>query len=752
MNSSTLQVVFAGLPIRALAINAMVGAMQFLGAQATPVPIIHLSIISSVDSSVIAGARIVGLNGAVVATTSTDGRFQLRRPSATIELTISALGFQLQRIVVGPTAPDSMWIILTAVVVGLPDLVVVTTDPLVRSGSSEWVVDGSATRLMPAAVEPDPFRVLRLVPAVSFSSVLSGRPLIRGVDADDAGYVIDGHEVINLFHIGRFFSAFPALGVGHLTVATQPTDLSIGRTTSGRIAIAGFDWSDEARSQIQYGLGAWSGRTGWQGDKVRGAFAGRTIQGALSGTADDGSSVKLNLWDGYGRIDVGPTDRPVSVTVFRSVDRVVDNDPDESLTGTPAGLDWGNLLVGASTRLIESKSLAVNVRASYSDHFENATGIPGRSTVLDVDNLIRRVGGAFDARAKLGQSATALRFGGELFGRTLRNRVVPQDTTRVPAIDVDREDIELAGFAGIETTIGVTTARIGARVDAMAGRAAFQPRLSLSVPLDERSWVSGGIGRSARLTHLLSDSRTEPKVAYYDLWLAANDTIPIATSDNVSLEIGWRTDHGAFRLGGFASHGRGQMDLAPEVTVQRGQESLVRIGDLRGWGLEAEVTVGDVSGRWTGQLSYALGWSERRWQEGWVPWINDRRQLLRASGLWRPHPKLALSATIDAGTGAPYTPIVGFDTSGGGLRTIYGVENSARGRFGVRLDLSAERTFSGPAGTDISLGLSVINLGLGDQAPREATIMGLEGGVPFGGSEPLFGAFPVPSLLLRVFF
>ena len=104
------------------------------------------------------------------------------------------------------------------VIGNLPDLIAIETDPMVRTGGSEWIVNGAATRAVPAAVEPDAFRVLRLVPAVSFSSILSARPLIRGIDADDAGFAIDGHEVINLFHIGRFFSAFPALGVGKVSI------------------------------------------------------------------------------------------------------------------------------------------------------------------------------------------------------------------------------------------------------------------------------------------------------------------------------------------------------------------------------------------------------------------------------------------------------------------------------------------------------------------------------------------------------
>ncbi|MEZ4379044.1 MAG: hypothetical protein R3B35_12250 [Gemmatimonadales bacterium] len=724
-----------------------------LGAQSAERSLIHVAVITSTDSAPIRSAHARTAAGATLARTGADGWMRLARPDSTLRLTVVAIGFRPAALTLDRTTPDSIRIILDEAVVGLPELVAVTIDPLVRRGSSEWVIDGAATRLMPSAVEPDPFRVLRLTPAVSFSSVLSGRPLIRGGDADDAGYAIDGHEVINLFHLGRFFSAFPALGVGRLAVATQPTDIGIGRTTSGRIGIEGVEWVDGMRPEIQYGLGAWSGRAGWTGSAARGVVVGRTIEGALSGTADDGANVSLGIWDGYGRVEVGSADRPVTLTAFRSVDRIVDRDPDNALTDDPAGLDWGNLVLGASTELVRRDGMALTARASLSDHFENASRIPGRSTIVDVDNAIRRVGGAVDALARLGTSSVILRFGGEFFTRTLRNTIRPADPSRIPAIDIDRTDTELAGFAGIETVIGSTALEVGTRVDATAGRTALQPRLTFSRMLGLRTWIAGGVGRSARLLHLISDARTEPRIAYYDLWLAATDTIPTATADQFSLEVGWRTDRAAFRVGGFASHARGMLDLVPETLAREGVPSLIRTGALRAWGLEAEATLGHATGKWTAQLSYTLGWSDRQWAEGWVPWVNDRRHLLRASGLWRPHPKLSLAATLDAGSGVPYTPIAGFDAlPGGGVRTRYGAENSARGRVGARIDLSGERTFGGPAGTELSIGLSVSNLGLGDQAPREPVIRGFAAGVPIPGSEPLFGAYPIPSLLFRVRF
>src|SRR5690606_4717183 len=151
-------------------------------------------------------------------------------------------------------------------------------------------------------------------------SIRSSRPLIRGVDADDTGFSIDGHEVVNLYHIGRSFSGFPAIAAQQVSVATQPARIDIGHTTSGRVEIAGLEWQPTQLSEIQYGLGACSGVTGWQGETGAAFLAMRTIAGSVARDAIASQGNDLNIQDLYGRFDL-KFGIPVTLTVFRSLGR-----------------------------------------------------------------------------------------------------------------------------------------------------------------------------------------------------------------------------------------------------------------------------------------------------------------------------------------------------------------------------------------------------------------------------------------------
>src|SRR5690606_11672587 len=144
-----------------------------------------------------------------------------------------------------------------------------------------WVIDATVVEAAPPAVEPDVLRALALAPSVSFSSIRSSRPLIRGIDADDTGFSIDGHEVVNLYHIGRSFAGFPQIAAEQVAVTSQPTRVDIGHTTSGRVEIRGLEWETDRGSELHYGLGAWSAMTGWSGGSVRAVLAGRTVAGSV---------------------------------------------------------------------------------------------------------------------------------------------------------------------------------------------------------------------------------------------------------------------------------------------------------------------------------------------------------------------------------------------------------------------------------------------------------------------------------------
>jgi hypothetical protein len=703
---------------------------------------------STPDGTPVAGALLQWVADSVRYRSDHQGRFAIPRAAAT--LTIRAIGFLPRRVVVANTAPDTLTITLTPAALGLPDLIATNPNPLIRSGGSEWRVDGTATRVTPVAVEPDPFRILRLVPAVTFSSFLSARPLLRGFDADDAGFSIDGHEAINLFHLGRMFSAFPALGVGAVRVSTEPTDLAMGNTTSGHIAIDGLDWADGQRPELQYGLGAWSARAGWRRESSSGVLVGRTVQGAATGIAAAGStSLSLNLYDVYGRFDLGGPTRPLRLTVFRSLDKVTDADPDDGTT--PALLDWDNLILGATAHLMATARSRVTARVSYTSHTETADDIPGRGTSVDVENNLRRLGVTVDGRFDVA-SHFALRVGGDIVRRDLSNRLSPADPRHIPATTTDLLDTESALFGGIETGTDRVTLATGLRVDHAAGVASAQPRASLRAALGAHTWGSLGAGRASTLLHLVSDARTEPKLAYYDIWLPTDSATPAATTDNLTVDLGWQRGAAAFRIGGYLAGGKGQLDFGPIELATRDTPTLLRTGHTRTRGIEAEAIIGTPDAPWSGQLSYSMAWSDRDWGNGWVPWINDRRHVFRAAGVWRPSPRLFFSAGLEIASGLPYTPWLAVDSSGSEPRPVYGAENSARGRAVARLDLSVEKSFRGLFGTDMAVGFTVLNIAVGDQAPREPLPPRSFAGRTRTASQTMFTGVPVPSLLLRVMF
>src|SRR5690606_9024710 len=112
-----------------------------------------------------------------------------------------------------------------------------------------------------------------------------------------------------------------------------------------------------------------------------------------------------------------------------------------------------------------------------------------------------------------------------------------------------------------------------------------------------------------------SDSRSEPKVAYYDVWLpAGQDGAEAAVVDHAAAELAWRANKATFRLGVFGARGDGQADLVPEGAA--GLSTSVRSGELQVWGGELEMRTASMQDRWSGQATYTLTRSRRNWGDG----------------------------------------------------------------------------------------------------------------------------------------
>ena len=259
----------------------------------------------------------------------------------------------------------------------------------------------------------------------------------------------------------------------------------------------------------------------------------------------------------------------------------------------------------------------------------------------------------------------------------------------------------------------------GVRAEALSGRnwAALSPRLSVKYLATPNVALTAGAGR---VTQWMQSLAGDGALRYFDIWIASDSFIPVATAWHYVVGMERRLAVGSVRLEGFVK----QYDRVLEANWsedpgRRGDEFF----DARGlsYGL-------DVLARWQpatgagGWMSYSYGMSSRsrngvRWAPG-----HDRRHELDLVGTM-PLARYRLGAHFGLATGTPYTPITGeivrrvYDPSrdrwGTGdprlrLEPLGGERNSRRFPVNHRLDLDASREFL-YRGATIAPYLSLVN-------------------------------------------
>lgn len=700
------------------------------------------------DGHAIGGAEIRMVSTRATATSDSRGRFVI--PGAAGDTVVTtAIGFRPDTTVI-PSVGGNLVIRLATAAVTLSDLVAGpgADQSLGVGAGGSWRIDASAAKLMPVAVEPDAFRILQLVPAISFSSLLSARPLIRGVDADDAGVDLNGFEVVNMYHVGRIISAFPSLAAKSVELNLQPMSAAAGRSTSGRIGIEGRMEHGDAAPTVQYGFGAVSAATGWDGP-VSGWATGRSVRGSVLNGAATAGELPFGFEDFYlGMKTSTPSLPSLELTVFHSSDRI------GSESETDAYLRWRNDLIGGKWNALRSNRLALNVTASYSRHYERGEELEARGDDVDVLNEFTRIGTATTAVWTPGYRGLTVSMGAEVGMRRIVNLITPDtDAPRVPSADRRLDRAEYGGYVEMVGKTAPVEWRIGMRVDGTSQVSSLQPRASARIRTSERSWVGVGLGRATRLQHIVSDARTEPKLAYYDIWLPAGvEGIPAATLNHATLEVGRELRSGRLRAGVFGAVGDGVIDLQlPEVAFDPAVP--YRFGRVRLGGVDADIRIANSSGAGIA-ISYAYTISQRNWGEGWTPWIHERRHQVRAAGLFRPPLGTVFSGTVELGSGYRYTPIVGFAVpvppSRPAFTRLFGVENSAVGPWTLRVDVALVKPFGGPFGLAMEAGMSITNANFGETSSRFATSEGGSGGTLPRATTAKGPTLPaIPSLVLR---
>jgi hypothetical protein len=625
----------------------------------------------------------------------------------------------------------------------------------------------ASARGVPPAIETDVFRALSLVPAVSFSTPLSARPVIRGYDAGEASVRIDGFEVLNLYHLGRVFSAFPADAASQVSLATAPSSVTTGGTLSGTVDVTGQDGEpghlNGGLDLSLASLAAWAG--GGHG-ATHGFAAFRAIHFSVINAIKPGS-VPYDFQDFYANTLFSHNGRPAArITAFASRDHLFDRD-----LGT--GMDWSNLLLGIRWPILDDGQRTASLWASANRFAEDAADVPARATRLNLRNRFDRL--AAGADGTLQGPATRLAFGFSAGMRSIANRIAPLSGAEFPATDIVGRRLAWNAYAEVTGTLGLASLQGGIRMDAAGATRAWEPRARLAVPLGPGAALGAAVGRTAMLYHLVSDPHSEPDLAFYDFWLSAGEGgVPVPVIDHGTIDLDIARGSLAGRLALFASLGRGLVELRPASDQRPEVNTPFRYGRSRGSGLELQLALRGDSVRANAlSVSYVLSRAQRDWDGQWVPWSLDRRHLFRLDARRSFGKHWSASVAFEAMSGPPLTPVDGVlivglpDPTGHGVTRdsglglgpayVYGEENSARSSGTVRLDLAARYTFPGPGKSRMTLGFSVLNAGFGPVAPLRPNDAGFDpsdSGVLHGRVryERVFDLPAVPSLTLRIEF
>jgi hypothetical protein len=242
----------------------------------------------------------------------------------------------------------------------------------------------------------------------------------------------------------------------------------------------------------------------------------------------------------------------------------------------------------------------------------------------------------------------------------------------------------------------------GLRAEALSSRhwAALSPRVSVKVFATPTLALTAGAGR---VTQWMQSLAGDGPLRYFDIWIASDSFIPVATAWQYVAGVERRRDAASIRVEAFLKHyDRVLQANWSDDPSRRGDEFFLATGKSYG---------ADVFARWqptsgaSGWISYSYGLSSRT-RDGvtWAPG-HDRRHDVDAFVAWR-MAKYRLGAHFGFATGTPYTPILGQivrrvydparDSWGTGdprllLESLGAAHNSARFPPNHRLDLDVSR-------------------------------------------------------------
>jgi hypothetical protein len=591
---------------------------------------------------------------------------------------------------------------------------------------------------VPSLGEPDVVRVVQLLPGVVARNDFNTGLNVRGGEADQNLVLLDGYPIYNPFHLGGLFSTFMDATVGGIELMTGAFPARYGGRLSSVLDVRS---AEEPRSGLHgsadLSVLATTGRlTGsFGGDRGHWSIAGRRTYADALQEIFTNNVFPYHFRDMHGRATYAlPGNVKLAMTAYAGRDVLNANLAEFATDSTPTkasggrwAFDWGNRVVGGT----------------ISKTFENAPRLPLLGLPLgDSATMEQRFStSGFSTRLDLGEGASTqrseirdVRLGGGLsthgashdvtLGYDVASYRVRYTTgsSQTGTTDANLEQTPKSAAVWLDDLWRLSPRWIvqgGVRAEALTGRewGALSPRVSLKFFATPRVALTAGAGRVTQGLHSLAG---DGALRSFDIWLASDSFIPVATAWHWIAGAERRLEAGSVRVEGFVKRYDRVLEAnATEDPRRRGDEFYQAEGLSYGVDMLARWQPSSGPGGW---VTYSYGMSTRTLEGLTYAPGHDRRHDLDLVATWRLN-RYRLGARVGFATGTPYTPIVGqivrrvYDPSrdrwGTGdprlaLDPLAGIRHTERFPPTHRLDLDASRDMRF-RGATVSPYLSVVN-------------------------------------------
>lgn len=623
--------------------------------------------------------------------TNNYGFYSLTLPPGPVRLRTSYVGyksteycFDLQRDTVLDFSPAASALLKEVVVEGraLPSELLSS-----RTGSLEF--SSRTIREVPSLFgEPDLFRTLQHIPGVSPGTEGLTGLLVRGGNADENLFLIDGNPVYHVNHVGGLFSTFNPDAVKNVAFYKGNFPARYGGRLSSVVDVRMKD-GDMQTYHGGISVGLLSATAYLEGPLIRKktsfylAFR-RTWMDLITAPTiailnkihKERDKAGYSFYDLNGKINHIFSDRSrISVGVYAGQDRVRWGGKMDSVSFSDLKWRWGNFVGSVNWNYVFHPKLFMNVTGSYSrfqarmweieEKYDDAKWHRlslGKNTVRG--SYIHDIGNRVDFDF-LPSAAHRVRFGSDYLYHQYRPEQHWTTKTFTDGAGNSSEQQEIYANQWLDAHEGAVYAeddwQISGRWKANAGLrlAIYQVQgrtyFSLQPRLSARYLIRGDL--AAKLSYSKMDQYVHQLSNAYlnlpsDIWVPVTEKIRPMVSHQVCGGIYYQfrktldvTLEGYYKKMNNLIEYRDGASLFPKYVHW---DEKVSMGEGRSYGMEAMVR--KPGGRVSGWIGYTLAWADRHFQDGMVnsgirfPAKYDNRHKLNIALVYHISRKVELSA------------------------------------------------------------------------------------------------------------